>query len=169
MNNICQIIIFVNRNSIHKMKLSREGIWIYLWPKYQRIDLWLIYLQTICKLFANRDLFAEHWLVGVLVFLLVDLCEKWPMETSVSEWVKNSNCDKTQNYKLWKNSKTQFMKKLINSICDKTQNHQLWQNSKTPIVTKLKNTNFDNWKSQIVTKLKNSNCDKTHKLEFWPN
>ena len=39
-------------------------------PKYQRIDLWGVYLQiiceksilqTVCKLFANRELFAEHW------------------------------------------------------------------------------------------------------------
>ena len=60
-NIICQIKIFVNRNNIHEMKLWRIGIGIYSWPKYQRIDLWRIYSQTIRELFANRELFAEHW------------------------------------------------------------------------------------------------------------
>ena len=42
------------------MKLWRIGIGIYLWPEYQQIDLWRIYSRTICKLFANRELCAEH-------------------------------------------------------------------------------------------------------------
>ena len=51
-NIIRQIKIFVNRNNIHEMKLWRIGIGIYLWPKYQQIDLWWIfanYLQIICE------------------------------------------------------------------------------------------------------------------------
>ena len=36
------------------------GIGIYSWHKYQRIDTWWIYSRTIRKLFANRELFAEH-------------------------------------------------------------------------------------------------------------
>ena len=60
-NNICQIIIFANRNNIYLMKLWRIEIWIYLASKYQRIDLWQIYLQTIHELFANIELFAKHW------------------------------------------------------------------------------------------------------------
>ena len=59
-NNICPITIFTNRNNFHYFKLWQIGIGIYLWPKYQRIDSWRIYLQTICELFANRELFAEH-------------------------------------------------------------------------------------------------------------
>ena len=46
-NNICQIKKFENRNNIHDLKLWQIGIGIYLWSKYQRIDLWRIYLQTI--------------------------------------------------------------------------------------------------------------------------
>ena len=57
----CQINIFANRNNIHEMKLWRIGIGIFLWPKYQRIDSWQIYSQTICELFVKRELFAEHW------------------------------------------------------------------------------------------------------------
>ena len=59
-NNICPIIILDNRNTIHEMKWWHIGIGIYLLPKYQQIDLGQIYLQTICKLFTNRELFAEH-------------------------------------------------------------------------------------------------------------
>ena len=55
-----QIDIFLNRNNIHEIKLWQIGIGIYLWPKYQRIDSWQVYLQTICELFANRELLAEH-------------------------------------------------------------------------------------------------------------
>ena len=55
-----QITIFINRNNFHYLKLWRIAIGIYLWPKYQRMDLWRIYSQTICKLFANRELLAEH-------------------------------------------------------------------------------------------------------------
>ena len=60
-NNNRQIKIFGNRNNIHEIKLWQIVIGIYSWSKYQRIDLWWIYSQTICKLFANRELFAEHW------------------------------------------------------------------------------------------------------------
>ena len=60
-NNIRQITIFANRNNIHEMKLWRIGIGIYSWPKYQGIDSWRIYSQTIRELFANIELFAEHW------------------------------------------------------------------------------------------------------------
>ena len=59
-NNIRQIKIFANRNNIHEMKLWRIGIGIYSPSKYQRIDSWQIYSRTICELFANRELFAEH-------------------------------------------------------------------------------------------------------------
>ena len=59
-NILLQITILVNRTNIHEMKFWWIGIGIYLWPKYQRIDLWRIYSRTICKLFANRELFAEH-------------------------------------------------------------------------------------------------------------
>ena len=55
-----QITLFANRNIIHEMKLWRIGIGTYLWHKYQQIDSWQIYLGTICKLFGNRKLFAEH-------------------------------------------------------------------------------------------------------------
>ena len=60
-NNVLQITIFANRKNIHEMKLWRIGIGIYSWPKYKRIDSWQIYSQTICELFTNRELFAEHW------------------------------------------------------------------------------------------------------------
>ena len=40
--------------------------------------------------------------------------------------------------------KTQFATKLKNSNCDKTQKFKLQQKSKTQIVTKLKNLNRDN-------------------------
>ena len=70
-NIIRQIKILGNRNNIHGMKLWRIGIRIYSWPQYQGIDLWQIYLRTICELFANRELFAEHWFA--LVFYIYDL------------------------------------------------------------------------------------------------
>ena len=55
-------------------------------------------------------------------------------------------------------------KKLKNSNCDKTQKFKLLPNSKPKIVTELKNSNCKkNSKTQIVTKLKNPNCDKTKK------
>ena len=53
---------------------------------------------------------------------------------------KNSNCDKTQNIKMWKNLKTQIVRK------------------KTLIVKKL---NYSMWP--------NSNCEKTQKLKLWQN
>ena len=59
-NNICQITIFKNWKNIHKRKLRRIGIGIYLWREYQQIDSGQIYLQIICELFANRELFAEQ-------------------------------------------------------------------------------------------------------------
>ena len=49
--------------------------------------------------------------------------------------LNNTICDKTQKFKLWKNSKTQIVTKF----------------KKTQIVTKLKNLICD--KTQIVTKL----------------
>ena len=58
--NLRQINIVANRKNIYEMKLWQIGIGIYLWPKYQQIDSWQIYSQTICKLFANREVFAEH-------------------------------------------------------------------------------------------------------------
>ena len=60
-NNIRQISIFANRNNIQEIKLWRIGIGIYSWPKYQWIDSWRIYPWTTRELFANRELFAEHW------------------------------------------------------------------------------------------------------------
>ena len=93
--------------------------------------------------------------------------------------LKNLNCDKIQNLKLWQNSETKNVTKLKNSNCEKKlknsngdelkllQNSKpkivqkkMWPNSKTQIVTKVKK----NSKTQIVTKLKNSKCDKTLKL-----
>ena len=74
--NIFQITVLANRNNIHEMKLWLIGIGIYLWPKYQRIDSWQIYLQTICQLFANRELFTEHWF--------------WPTECKLC--VKGNSC-----------------------------------------------------------------------------
>ena len=59
-NNIHEINIFAKRNNIYEMKLWRIEIGIYSSPKYQQIDSWRIYSQTIRKLFANRELFAEH-------------------------------------------------------------------------------------------------------------
>ena len=71
MNRIksCQIIIFLNENNICKIKLWHIGIGIYWWSKYPRINLWWIYSETIRKIFANRELFAEHFNA-----LGVDLC-----------------------------------------------------------------------------------------------
>ena len=60
-NIIRQITTLANRINIHEMKLWKIGIGIYLWPKYQRIDSWQIYLRTIRKLFTNRELFTEHY------------------------------------------------------------------------------------------------------------
>ena len=50
---IHQIKIFANRNNIHEMKWWQIWIGIHSWLKYQQIDLWQIYFQTICKLIAN--------------------------------------------------------------------------------------------------------------------
>ena len=60
---IHQITIFANRNNIHEMKLCQIGLAIYLWPEYQQIDLWQIYSQAIYELFANTELFPEHWIL----------------------------------------------------------------------------------------------------------
>ena len=73
-NNIPQTIILANRNNIHEMKLWRIGIGLYLWPKYQRIDSWQIYLQTIWKLFANRELCAEHCFRSFQYWLVCAIC-----------------------------------------------------------------------------------------------
>ena len=75
-NNIHQITIFTDRNNIHEMKLWRIGIGVYSWAKYQRIYSWRIYSQTIRKLFANRESFAEHCSLCkklCLIFLNIDL------------------------------------------------------------------------------------------------
>ena len=78
---------------------------------------------------------------------------------------KNSNCDKTQTFKLWQNSKTQIVTEL--------KKNKLWQNTKTQIVTKFKNSKWkeinsncerEKKKTQIAKKLKNSSCDKNQKL-----
>ena len=45
------------------------GIGFYSSSKYQRIDSWRIYSWTIGKLFANREVFAEHWSVLFVIFL----------------------------------------------------------------------------------------------------
>ena len=91
---------------------------------------------------------------------------------------QNSNCDKTHEFKLWQNSKTEISTKLKNSKCDKTQKLKLWQNSKTQMVTKLKNSNcnetkknelWKNLKTQIGTKIKNSCCNKNLKIKLWQN
>ena len=89
-NNIHQINIFANRNNIHEMKLWQTGIGIYLWPNYQQIDLWQIYLQTIRKLFANRELFAKHW---IMCLLCADLsfCNKEWLYFSVRFFIINSS------------------------------------------------------------------------------
>ena len=69
-------------NIVHEMKLWRLGIGIYLWPEYQRIDLWPIYLQTIHELFANRELFAEH-----CIMLCISVCSQGALQcTGGSRW-----------------------------------------------------------------------------------
>ena len=90
-NNICQIKIFKNRNNIHEMTLWRIGIGIYLWHKYQRIYSWWIYLQTICEIFAKRELFAEHWIVQYRIYSsIVPMIKsnsrnvKWPVVIGLS-------------------------------------------------------------------------------------
>ena len=59
--------------------------------------------------------------------------------------LKNSNCDKIQQLKLWHNSK-----------CRKKSNCE-----KIKIVAKLKNSNCDNVKIKTEKKTQTSNCDKT--------
>ena len=93
--------------------------------------------------------------------------------------LKNSNCYKTQNSKIY-NSKTQIVTKPNNLYCDKskksngdktkqisncdqTQRLEFLQNSKTKICTNLKNLKF-----HVVTILKISN-GKTQKLKLWQN
>ena len=69
--------------------------------------------------------------------------------------LKISNCDETQKFKLWSNSKTQFVIKLKTKL--KKSNGY-----KTKILTKLKllqNSNCD--KTQTLTKSNNSKCDQT--------
>ena len=77
-NNICQIIIFTNRNNINVMKLWQIGIGIYLSSKYQGIDLCRIYLRIICKLFAKylriiRKLFANYSQIICKLFANIEL------------------------------------------------------------------------------------------------
>ena len=85
--------------------------------------------------------------------------------------IRNKNCDKNQNLKLWKDPKSQTVTKLENSKykrkkerkkCEKllTKKIKLLQNSKTQIVTTPKLKLWHNSKSQSMTKVKNSNCDK---------
>ena len=69
----------------------------------------------------------------------------------------NSNCDKTQNFKLWQRLKTQIVTTLKNSKCDKIQRLKLWQNSKTLFLIKQKKSNSDKTK-------KNSSPEKTQFL-----
>ena len=74
--------------------------------------------------------------------------------------LKSSNCDKTQNVKLWQNqnykksSKTQIVTKLENWNCDKIQKLKLWQNSKTHC-DKIQDSTYEKiQKTKIVRKLK---------------
>ena len=91
----------------------------------------------------------------------------------------NSNCDKTQKFKLWQSSNPIFFfTKLKNSNCDKT-----WRITVTKLKKKKthrdrtkkkpnseKTQRLELWwlklKTQNVTKLKNTNCDKTKK-KLW--
>ena len=68
--------------------------------------------------------------------------------------LKNSNCDKPQNFKTWQ---------IKNLNCDQTKNWK-YDNSKIQIVTKP--NSWENSKFRIVTKHKNSNCDKTPNPNF---
>ena len=81
----------------------------------------------------------------------------------------NSNYDKTQKHKLWKNSKTQIVTKLKNSNCYQNQKLKLWEKLKSKTLTTQKLKVGQNSKTQNVTILKNSNCDKTQKLKLWQN
>ena len=75
------------------------------------------------------------------------------LQNSIVMKLKTPNCDETQKFKLWWNSKTQIVmklkmgtkiikKKMVTKIIKKKwwQIHKLklWQNLKTQIVTKLK-------------------------------
>ena len=93
------------------------------------------------------------------------------LKTQIVIKLKNSNCDQTQELKLWKikklkllyNSKTEMVTELKNSNSYKT-NKKNSNYNKTKLVTKLKwwqNSKCD--KTQVVTKPKlwqNSNCEK---------
>ena len=93
----------------------------------------------------------------------------------------NSNCDKTQNFKL-----LQFkFRQVKNSKCEKVQKINMWQNSNTQNVTNFKS--FKTWQKlkDLLNKSKrdktqNWNCDKTPiltnsttqivaKLKLWSN
>ena len=57
---------------------------------------------------------------------------------------------------MWQKSKTKNVTKLKNSNCNKTQELKLWQNSKTQLKKKKKTqivTKFKTWKHQFMTKL----------------
>ena len=106
-NIIYQITILVNKKNIHKMKLWRIGIRIYLWPQYQQIDSWQIYLRTIHKLFANREPFAEHCVRSVKFVKSVRFGFGWsvrpsvrPSVTIISTWdaCASQNLRRTQNF-----------------------------------------------------------------------
>ena len=91
--------MFANRNNIHEMKLWQIGIGIYLWHKYQQIDLWRIYSRTICELLANRELFAEHWHRGVSVS---------SSETGVGTFYETFNMRALSGLSFWVNFSAAF-------------------------------------------------------------
>ena len=104
------------------------------------------------------------------------------ISSSAISWLKqNSKCDKTQQIKLWQNSRTQIMSKtqiwtkLKDLNCDTTKYQKLhvWENSKTETVTKLKKTPIVtkpklsvNSYTQILRKLKTSNYNQTQELKL---
>ena len=72
--------------------------------------------------------------------IVIKLKQKKIMKLKNSNYgyCQNSNCDETQKLKLWLNSKTQIVMKLIKPNCDdsqdETQKLKLWCNPKTQIV-----------------------------------
>ena len=75
---------------------------------------------------------------------------------------------------MWLDPKNQIVTKLKNTNCDKTQQFKWWQNSKLNL-WQLKNSNWDKtqklklWQNQYKKrgKIENTNCDKTLKLKLW--
>ena len=86
--------------------------------------------------------------------------------------LKNSTFDKTQKLKMWQNTKTTNVTKLImgqNSECDKTQKLKTWQ-LKNPNHDKIQNLEIlPNSNIKNVTYLKNSKCVITQTLKMWQN